>query len=121
MMKVMIIDDDSDSATLRALWLRRAGLDVSLHSSPFGSVNAIRKGNFDLVILDLVMPGLDGQELVRLIRDTRGLEQTKLFLCSGMLEDELRAIATAVGVRAFVSKASSKNEFVGAVMSALGS
>ncbi|HLM75816.1 MAG TPA: response regulator [Polyangiaceae bacterium] len=119
MAKVIIVDDDANFCALVIRSLRRAGFDAACHTSPFGTLNAIRKGSFDLVILDINMPGLDGPSLVKLLRETKGLEQTKILLYSLCEEDMLRKIAREAGVTGWVKKSSSQNELIGAVTSAL--
>jgi CheY-like chemotaxis protein len=119
MANIIIIDDDESYGALLRLWLNRAGMDVTLHTSPFGTLNVIRKGSFDLIVLDISMPALDGPHLVKLIRDTKGIEHMKILLCSRIEEDALYKIAQRSSVTAFISKSCSQNEFVGAVIGAM--
>jgi two-component system, OmpR family, response regulator len=118
--RIIIIDDDVNLCALMRRWLVRAGMDVTVHTSPFGTLNVLRKGSFDLVILDINMPALNGPNIVRLMRETEGLEHMRILLCSLIEEDALRAIAREAGVKSFVTKSASQNEFVGAVLGALG-
>jgi CheY-like chemotaxis protein len=119
MANIIIVDDDENYGALLRLWLSRAGMDATVHTSPFGTVNVIRKGNFDLVVLDINMPALDGPHLVKLIRETKGLEHIKILLCSRIEKDALYKIAQRLDVTSFISKSCSQNEFVGAVVGAL--
>jgi DNA-binding response OmpR family regulator len=119
MANIIIVDDDENYGALLRLWLTRAGMEVTLHTSPFGTLNVLRNGSFDLVVLDINMPALDGPHLVKLMRDTKGLEHMKIILCSRIEEDAIHKIAVQTGVTAFIRKGCSQNEFVGAVMGAL--
>lgn len=55
-------------------------------------MHAIREASSDLVLLDFGMPGLDGGQLVKLVRETRGLEATKLLLFSAIDPEQLAKV-----------------------------
>jgi len=66
--KVLIVDDDQDISDLVALHLRDAGYEVDLaHDGSTGLEQALAK-TYDLVILDLTLPGVEGLEICRLLR-----------------------------------------------------
>lgn len=69
---VLVIEDDHDIAELVALHLRDAGCEVTLvHDGPTGLATAAR-GGFDLLVLDLMLPGLDGLSICRTLRSGPG-------------------------------------------------
>lgn len=119
MARIIIIDDDKDFGEIMQRRLQSAGFDVTFHASPFGSLNAIRRGSFDLVVLDVSMPALDGTQLVSLIRETKGLTGTKILLCSSMDIDSLRELTGRLNVDACLSKSSSRSETIGVVRALL--
>ncbi len=66
--KVLIVEDDQDISDLVALHLRDAGYEVDLaHDGSTGLEQALAK-TYDLVILDLTLPGVEGLEICRLLR-----------------------------------------------------
>jgi CheY-like chemotaxis protein len=107
MARILVIDDDEVSIKITRLRLLSARFDVTFHQGPFGSLNAIRKGEYDLILLDIRMPGLDGPALMRLIRTTPGLERTKILLHSSMDEDALEEIVRAHRAHGYISKSCS--------------
>jgi two-component system, OmpR family, response regulator len=119
MAKIIIIDDDENFGALVLRWLTRAGFEASFQNRPLGTLNALVKGKFDLVILDVHMPAMHGPRLIKLIRETEGIEKIKILLCSMMPKDELRKVAGEAGVRAYITKSSSQTEFISAVRAAL--
>jgi len=65
MTKILLAEDDSSLRTFLAAALRRAGHDVQDHEDGEGALEALEREVFDLLLTDIVMPGLDGIELAR--------------------------------------------------------
>jgi len=71
--KILIVDDDSAvQATIRLL-LERAGHSVVVASDGSKGLAIFESGDFDLLFLDIFMPGMDGLETMRLVRQQRPL------------------------------------------------
>ncbi len=65
---VMVVDDDQDLAEMLGIVLTGAGIDVDLVSRGDEVMDVFRNNPPDLVLLDVMLPGLDGIEVCRLIR-----------------------------------------------------
>ncbi len=68
MYRILLIDDDERLAELLARFFERYELDFDSASLPGAGLKKLAKGNFDLVILDLMLPEMDGFEVCKLIR-----------------------------------------------------
>ena len=67
-MRILVVDDDVELATLLREFLQREGLQVDFaHSGPSG-LDAASRGAYDLVVLDVMLPGMDGFEILRRLR-----------------------------------------------------
>ena len=65
---VMVVDDDQDLSEMLGIVLTGAGIDVDLVSRGDEALDVFRNNPPDLVLLDVMLPGLDGIEVCRLIR-----------------------------------------------------
>ncbi|NLJ54939.1 MAG: response regulator transcription factor [Intrasporangiaceae bacterium] len=66
--RVLIVDDDSSLAEMLSIVLRNEGLDVSHVADGSGALASFRAVRPDLVLLDVMLPGIDGMEVCRRIR-----------------------------------------------------
>lgn len=81
MARILIVDDDNAvQATIRIL-LERAGHTVAVASDGRKGLATFEAGDFDLLFLDIFMPGMDGLEMMRLIHQQRPL--TPVIVISG--------------------------------------
>ena len=67
--KILVIDDDSAVTDLLSLLLRSQGFDVTATNSSTDGLNLVREGQPDLVVLDLMMPEIDGWEICKSVRE----------------------------------------------------
>ncbi len=112
MARILVIDDDEVSSKLTKVRLTGAGFDVTCHHGPFGSLNAIRRGEYDLILLDVRMPALDGSGIMQLIRSTPGLQRTKILLYSSMDPEDLARLAQDHGAQGYLSKSCGSDALV---------
>jgi two-component system response regulator CpxR len=71
--RVLLIDDDAELCDLLARYLRGEGFDVRLnHDGPSG-LESVRRGGFDIALIDVMLPGMNGFDLVRSIRASSDL------------------------------------------------
>jgi DNA-binding response OmpR family regulator len=112
MARILVIDDDERSNELTQIRLTKAGFDVTSHRGPFGSLNAIRSGEYDLILLDVFMPGLDGPGMMQLLRSTPGGEKTKVLFFSSMDPEALVLLVTTYGAHGYISKSCSSETLV---------
>jgi DNA-binding response OmpR family regulator len=92
---VLVVDDDEDVRRLLEMKLRMEGLTPVGACDGLAAVAAVEAGDFDLVILDVMMPGIDGIEACRRIREFRG-EQLPIL----MLTARARPADIVMGVKA---------------------
>ncbi|MGI0000396.1 MAG: response regulator [Nitrososphaeraceae archaeon] len=75
--KIMIIDDDKDITNLFSIFLEYNGYIVNAYTNPLEAFNNFRKNSYDLIILDLKMPNMDGMTLYRKIKEI----DDKVIIC----------------------------------------
>lgn len=107
--RVLIIDDDPGDGELAVRRLRLVGAKVDFHQGPDASIEAVRRGEYDVVILDVTMPGVGGLEILRQIREQ--LPTVRVMLYSAMDPDALAEVGRAHGV-AVLNKSSARTEFI---------
>ena len=67
--KILVIEDDSDIAAIEKDYLEIGGCEVEISENGVDGMTKALRGNFDLIILDVMLPGMDGFEVCKNIRD----------------------------------------------------
>ncbi len=99
---LLVVEDDEALAALLEEYLQESGFDVELHLRGDTAMQALRSGQYDLVLTDLVLPGADG---LSILREASGQPQkTLVILMTGYsgIQDALDAVRQ--GAYDFVSK-----------------
>jgi two-component system response regulator MtrA len=88
---VMVVDDDQDLAEMLGIVLNDAGIDVDLVSRGDEALDAFREKAPDLILLDVMLPGIDGVEVCRLIR-AQSMVPIIMLTAKGETEDVIRGL-----------------------------
>lgn len=107
---VLVVDDDSRLREYMRVQLELAGYQVREAENGESALAAIEDGAPDLVLLDVVMPGVDGWQLLRQLEERHGSIPVIMF--SGQLDEEAAAEAAEHGARAFLGKPFDPNELI---------
>jgi CheY-like chemotaxis protein len=102
--KALIVDDDSVAATICAAVLEDLGFQVEIRTSPFGTGAYIQQKQPDIVLLDVQMPGLSGDQIAQMIRITPGNRLVHVILYSARPMDELVALGQKTGAIGVIRK-----------------
>jgi CheY-like chemotaxis protein len=70
MRRILVVDDDPLVSQTMQLWLRRQGFDVVTADGAASGLAALKRGDFDLMIIDIFMPHMHGFESVRLFHQS---------------------------------------------------
>src|SRR5512146_1925892 len=97
-MKFLIVDDDLDVTRMVTRLLEHRGHSVQSCPSPFGVSALILREAPDLVILDVMMPGLEGPQLAALIHNLPLKRRPQIVLWSSMDPDQLRKTGLEAGL-----------------------
>lgn len=117
--KILVIDDSELALDIARSILEAAGFEVVTRDTPFGSGAMILRERPDLVLLDMTMPLLSGEDVVRHVRESATMQDTCLVLFSDRPEKELRAIALRSGADGWISKSADQATLVSRVNSFL--
>lgn len=117
MRRVLIIDDDENVRHLLGLRLQHAGFEVGQAADGTAGLAAIRSGEWDLILLDLVMPNMNGFEF---LGEVRSLPRPPVVVITQIDDFETQDRAMALGATEFVPKRSVfSRKFVTAVQKLL--
>jgi CheY-like chemotaxis protein len=99
--RVLVVDDEDDIRACYGYYLRTAGLDVTLAANGQEAIVAAVRSQPDVIVLDLVMPMLDGYYVIHDLQTRSDTAQIPVVLLTGLPIDEVRR---APQVRALVQK-----------------
>lgn len=116
MQTLLVIDDDPDLAALVAEYLGGRGFSVETAGDGKAGLERLRGAGIDLVILDVMMPGLDGFEVLREIRRDAA---TPVIMLTARGEDLDRIVGLELGADDYLSKPFNPRELLARVKSVL--
>lgn len=111
--KVLIIEDDKNIVELLRIHLLDLGCDVVSSANGQDGFSLAREGRFDLVILDLMLPGMDGMEICRRMRQTD--RQTPILMLTARSEEIDKVMGLEAGADDYLAKPFSVREFIARV------
>jgi len=100
----MVVDDDRGSLRVLSEILKAAGYDVMAFDSGINALKAIFKSPPDLIILDIVMPGIDGLELCRMLKENPEFSDIPVLFISGVDDVDNKLRAFSVGGADYITK-----------------
>lgn len=95
----LVIDDNFHNRHIFRIALEFAGYEVTESEDGLKGLTALRNSSFDLVILDLRMPGIDGSEVLRVMRQTKEWNATQVVVVTAnphMVTEEVGTLADYV-------------------------
>lgn len=110
--RVLVIDDSEISLEIMSGVLEDAGMNVFRATSPIGATQLVVKHQVDVLVTDVNMPALLGQNLISLFRNNRRAEHVRVVLVSSLPEPELQAIAEEHGADGVLQKENVTSELV---------
>jgi DNA-binding response OmpR family regulator len=103
--RVMVIEDDPLLRNLLSIRLQKSNINHQFWNSGLDAVSAVLEYKPSIIILDLMLPGKHGMDVLAEIRDIPSISQTPVIIFSNKDDDEERNRAKSLGVQDFMVKA----------------
>jgi len=105
--RLLIVDDEKDFLDIMAERIRTRGMDVSTATSAQKALSMIRKETYDVVIMDFLMPEMDGFKALKLFKETRS--DLQIILLTANLREEECIEAKRLGAMDVIEKPADLN------------
>jgi DNA-binding response OmpR family regulator len=117
--RVLVVEDDADIAQLLVHYLDKAGLTTEVVTSGRDALAAIASRPPDLLVLDLMLPQVDGLEVCRLTRSNEATASIPIIMLTARAEESDRIVGLELGADDYLAKPFSPNELVARVRALL--
>ncbi len=117
--KVLVVDDEPDIAELVSYNLKKEGYSVSTSADGEEALDRIRKGNFDFVVLDLMLPGIPGIEICRILRSEPKTRNLPVLMLTAKGDEVDKVLGLEMGADDYMSKPFSPRELVARIKAVL--
>lgn len=101
---ILIADDDEDIVRFVEVNLRLEGFEVATAFDGEQALHAAYDMNPDLILLDVMMPKVDGWEMLQRVQEKHGVGAIPVIMFSGKVDEESAAEATSRGAQGFIGK-----------------
>jgi DNA-binding response OmpR family regulator len=112
---VAVVEDEAELASLLEYNLARAGFQVHLSGGGAATLRQLESWMPDLILLDVMLPGQDGFDLCRQIRQTGKLARTPVIFLTARSEEVDRVLGLEIGADDYITKPFSPRELVARV------
>ncbi|MBR8831342.1 MAG: Alkaline phosphatase synthesis transcriptional regulatory protein PhoP [Chroococcopsis gigantea SAG 12.99] len=120
MIKVLVVEDTVSEQELISLYLREAGYSVINASNGKEALSQVESQKPDVVVTDVVMPGMNGFELCRSLKKNPVTEKLPVIACTSKNQELDRLWGMKQGVDMYVTKPFTREEILRAVRAVAG-
>ncbi len=114
-MKILVAEDDRDIAALIAHYLHKQGWGTHIVSAGDEALAYARHNPIDVLVLDLMLPGLSGLEICRALRAEKSTEAIPIIMVTARADETDRILGLDIGADDYLPKPFSPNELVARV------
>ncbi|HEY9700864.1 MAG TPA: response regulator [Allocoleopsis sp.] len=115
MSKVLIVDDSNTQCEIIAELLQKSGISIDIATNGVEALEKVNSGHPDLVVLDIIMPEMNGYEVCRKIKGDDQTKNIPVVMCSTKSEEFDRYWGMTNGADAYISKPFHPNDLIGTV------
>jgi DNA-binding response OmpR family regulator len=115
----LLVEDDARLGAMVAEYLGRHDLDVTVAPDGERGLAALRRGRFDVVLLDVMLPGIDGLEVCRRIRATPGWSALPIVMLTARGEDVDKIVGLELGADDYLAKPFNPRELLARIRAVL--
>ncbi len=119
--RILVVDDDKDVVRLMRAYLEQAGYEVLVAYDGETAVHNVRREKPDLVLLDLMLPGINGWEVTRIMRADANLAAIPIIMLTARVDDVDKIVGLELGADDYVTKPHNPREVVARVKARLRS
>jgi len=112
---ILLVEDFDDTRLMMKLWLAKHGYRVIEAENGEEAISAAQRERPDLILMDMMMPGLNGLDATRRIREYQALSRTPIVAVSAYGANEYRSIAIDAGCDEYVSTPFEPDELAGLI------
>ena len=118
--RILLIEDEGNIREAIGFILSRAGWEVQGHGNGATAIEAVTRTKPDIIILDIMLPGLSGFEILRALREDADLALLPVLMLTAKGQNKDRKLAEDLGVNAFITKPFANNDVIACVARLLG-
>lgn len=119
MPRVLVVEDEKDLNRLIAFHLRSAGFEVEQAYDAEEALSFLDTNRFDLVLLDILLPGMDGWEVCRALRSSRETRNVPVIFLTALSEESSRVTGFDLGGDDYLTKPFSPRELISRIKAIL--
>jgi phosphate regulon transcriptional regulator PhoB len=119
MKSILVVDDEPDIVELVSYNLKKAGFAVSSAADGEEALTIIRASRFDLIVLDLMLPGIHGMELCRILRNNPKTAHIPIIMLTARGEETDKIHGLETGADDYMTKPFSPKELIARVKAVL--
>ncbi|MCL4870750.1 MAG: response regulator [Anaerolineae bacterium] len=112
MANILVIDDDAQLLQMVGLMLKRGGHSATLINNPFEGLEKLKEVKPDVLILDVMMPGMSGHDFTRQVRDQEDLAYLPILILTARAQEVDRVTALKSGADDYMSKPVTTHELM---------
>ncbi|CAG0935049.1 Alkaline phosphatase synthesis transcriptional regulatory protein PhoP [Thermoflexales bacterium] len=117
--RILVVDDDRQIVRLVQSYLQQSGFTVLTAYDGAEALHALRREKPDLMVLDLMLPGRDGLEVTRIVRNDVALAAIPILMLTARVEDVDKLIGLELGADDYLTKPFNPQEVVARVKAIL--
>ena len=117
--KILVVDDEKDILELVSYNLRKEGFDVVTSLNGEDALQLVKKDKYDLIILDLMLPGIQGMEFCKMLKHSDETAGIPVIMLTAKSEEMDKVLGLEMGADDYITKPFSPREFVARVKAVL--
>jgi DNA-binding response OmpR family regulator len=117
--RILVVDDEPDTLGLIELTLQTAGFSVKTATNGDQALGILLNDTFDLLLLDIMMPGMTGFDLLEILKN-RQVETPPVVFLTAKSRQEDRDMGEKLGAAAFLTKPTTRGDLLDTIRSIVG-
>ncbi len=105
-MNILVIDDNQETTTMLSKFFTAKGLTITIANDPMEGLNQIRENQFDVILLDVMMPIISGIGIIEILASDNTLKDQNILIFSGasLPNIQIKNLLRKDGVNGFLKK-----------------
>lgn len=117
--KILAVDDEKDILELVAYNLKKEGFGISVSMDGEDALRRVKREKYDLIILDLMLPGIQGMELCRIMKSSEETSSVPIIMLTAKNEELDKVLGLEMGADDYITKPFSPRELIARVKAVL--